>query len=46
MNAEVVVQTIQLVVAPAVMVSGCMLIQSSILGRGERYRHSPAIAHP
>lgn len=33
MNAEVVAQTIQLVIAPAVMISGCAIIQSGILGR-------------
>lgn len=33
MSAEVVVQTIQLVIAPAVIISGCTLIQSSILTR-------------
>ena len=33
MSAEVVAQTIQLVIAPAVMISGCTLIQSGILGR-------------
>lgn len=33
MSAEVVVQTIQLVIAPTVMISGCTLIQSGILTR-------------
>jgi len=33
MSAEVVAQTIQLVIAPAVMISACATIQSDILGR-------------
>ncbi|MBJ7898925.1 MAG: DUF2721 domain-containing protein [Cyanobacteria bacterium RI_101] len=33
MNAEVVVETIQLVIAPTVMISSCTLIQNAILGR-------------
>lgn len=42
MNAETVVQTIQLVIAPTVMISSCTLIQNAILGRyssiGDRLR--------
>jgi hypothetical protein len=42
MNADAVVQTIQSVIAPTVMISGCTLIQSTILGRysgvGDRLR--------
>lgn len=42
MNAEVVVQTIQSVIAPTVMISSCTLIQNAILGRysgvGDRLR--------
>lgn len=33
MNVEIVVQTIQLAIAPTVMITSCMLIQSAILGR-------------
>ncbi len=33
MSAEVVAQTIQLVIAPAVMISGCTMIQNGILTR-------------
>lgn len=33
MNVEIVVQTIQLVIAPTVMITSCMLIQGAILGR-------------
>jgi hypothetical protein len=42
MNAETVVQTIQLVIAPTVMISSCTLIQNAILTRysgiGDRLR--------
>lgn len=42
MNADAVVQTIQSVIAPTVMISGCTLIQTTILGRysgvGDRLR--------
>jgi hypothetical protein len=42
MNTETVVQTIQLVIAPTVMISSCTLIQNAILGRysgiGDRLR--------
>ena len=42
MNAETVVQTIQLVIAPTVMISSCTLIQNAILirysGIGDRLR--------
>jgi hypothetical protein len=42
MNAETVVQTIQLVIAPTVMISSCTLIQNVILARyssiGDRLR--------
>lgn len=33
MNAEIVAQTIQMILAPTVMVSACTLIQSGVLGR-------------
>jgi hypothetical protein len=42
MNADAVVQTIQSVIAPTVMISGCTLIQNAILARysgvGDRLR--------